>query len=63
MRGKGRAARLLATIMASSRLYMLVRVGGFVVIAIVPAIAAKWAFHELTGLRLDGAVGSWLTIW
>ena len=35
----------------------------FVVIAVFPAIASKWMFHNLFGFRLLGAAGSWATIW
>ena len=38
-------------------------VGGFALVAIIPAIVLKWAFHALIGLRLDGAAWSWVTIW
>lgn len=38
-------------------------VGGFALVAIIPAIVLKWAFHGLIGLRLDGAAWSWMTIW
>ena len=37
--------------------------GGFVLIGLAPAIGLKWAFHNLFELRLDGAAGSWVTIW
>ena len=35
----------------------------FIFTAIIPAILLKWAFHNIFGLRLDGAAGSWVTIW
>ncbi len=35
----------------------------FIFTAIIPAILLKWAFHNIFGLRLDGAAGSWATIW
>jgi len=35
----------------------------FIFTAIIPAILLKWAFHNIFGLRLDGAAGSWAMIW
>ncbi len=38
-------------------------IGAFLITAILPAIAAKWALIEIFQFRLDGSIVSWMIVW